>query len=534
MGFEVTRSEVELTPDHRRVVPRPYLPGDSGRVAGPSRAQRLVNRVLALPSEALEPTLADVYARFADRHLDLDAALEEAFDTVAREAKIPDGLSRGSRMLVAAYFIHEYSIEAAALTNPSIVMAPDQSGVPPDWLRVIVSLRGVGEGHISSIQFREGLVGPRGEVRIEEPGPPVLGTRSAPLFDKTVFVAALHELVSNDEDADRPDQSSKLRKRRSSPVEMAMAPLPDRFTLADLEAVLRDFELPGLPRDMASLAKTTVHWLAASNYESAFPGQSQVSQRVLFPLGPTESRGMEDARFVRFTRDDGSVVYYGTYTAYDGFHILPQLIETEDFSTFRIATMTGGAARNKGIAIFPRPVNGRFVALSRSDAESNHVMWSDHVRVWQETERIQVPIRPWELMQIGNAGAPIETDAGWLVITHAVGPMRTYALGAILLDLHDPTRVIGHLPEPLVFPQEDERDGYVPNVVYSCGQIVHDGMLVIAYGASDTITRFATVPLDVLLTELTSPAAATPTGRRSRPRGGGGTGPDTDRPSAPH
>lgn len=213
---------------------------------------------------------------------------------------------------------------------------------------------------------------------------------------------------------------------------------------------------------------------------------------------------MADARFTQFVDDDGSVVYLGTDTAFDGFHILPQLIETQDFSTFRIATLTGAAARNKGIAVFPRGINGRYVALARSDNKDNYVMYSDHLRVWQEAEIIQVPVRSWELIQIGNNGAPIETDAGWLVITHGVGPFRTYALGAILLDLDDPRRVIGHLPEPLLTAAVDERDGYVPNVVYSCGQVVHAGRLVIAYGASDRVTRFASLPLDTLLHALTS------------------------------
>ncbi len=509
--LEVTRSKVELTPDPRRVVTRPYLPAEVRPGMGGSRVQRLVDRVLALPTDAIAPTLADVRARFAHRHEDLDAALEDSFAQIHAIAEIPRGLPRETRMLLAAYFVHEYSIEAAALTNPSIVAAPYQAGVPAGWVRVIVSLRGVGEGHISSIQLRTGLVGPGGEVRIDEPGPPLLGRRYPPLFDKRVFVAELNELIASSQDVEQAiDSHHATEERRRSPVEVAMASLPERFTMSDLDEMLRGFDLPGVPPDATALARSTIHWLADSNYELAYPAGSQLSQRVLFPVGPAESHGMEDARFVRFTRDDGSAVYYGTYTAYDGFHVLPQLIETQDFSTFRIATLSGSAARNKGIAIFPRRIDGRFVALARYDAENNHLMWSDHVRVWEETQRVQVPSRPWELMQIGNAGAPIETEAGWLVITHAVGPMRTYALGAILLDLHEPHRVLGHLPEPLLIPDDDERDGYVPNVVYSCGQIVHDGVLVIAYGASDTVTRFASLPVDALLTALTSPTAAPP------------------------
>lgn len=498
------RSAVVLRPDATRVVARPYLPSETGAARGTSRAQRLVDRVLALPDADIEPTLQDVRTRFTDRHVDLDEVLEESYARICALAEVPRGLPRTVRSLLAAYFVHEYSIEAAALTNPSIVAAPDQAGAPHGWLRVIISLRAVGEGHISSIELRTGMVGPGGEVRIDPPGPPLLGHRYMPLYDKAVFIATLHEVIANGgEHGDNNGAPSP--GHGPSPADLAMAALPDRFTMEDLEESLLRLRLPGVPRDAAAQAKATIHWLAASNYELAFPAQSHLSQRVMFPAGPSESHGMEDARLVRFTRDDGSAVYYATYTAYDGFHVLPQLIETRDFSTFRIATLTGPAARNKGIAIFPRKLGGRYVALARSDAENNFLMWSDHVRVWHESERIQVPVRPWELMQIGNSGAPIETEAGWLVITHGVGPMRTYALGAILLDAEDPRQVIGHLPDPLLLPEGEERDGYVPNVVYSCGQIVHDGTLVLAYGASDTVTRFATVDLDAVLSALTTP-----------------------------
>jgi predicted GH43/DUF377 family glycosyl hydrolase len=272
--------------------------------------------------------------------------------------------------------------------------------------------------------------------------------------------------------------------------------------MADLDAALASLRR----REGSSIAVQHVaqvmHWLATSNYELTFPPDSKLSQRVLFPSGLTESRGMEDVRLARFVGDDGSVTYYATYTAFDGFNILPQLIETADFRSFRIATLNGPAARNKGIAIFPRLIDGKFAALARCDGESNYFMQSDNIRFWHEAEQIQVPARPWELMQIGNSGSPIETEAGWLVMTHGVGPMRQYALGAILLDIDDPQEVIGHLREPLLLPDETERDGYVPNVVYSCGSLIHRDRLVIAYGASDTSTGFATVEVDALLTAL--------------------------------
>lgn len=502
----VRRSPAELTPDPRRVVARPYRPGPVGPVTAETRIQALVNRVMALPAEDVTTAVDDVRERFGDRHHDLDAVLEESFAEIRAHADVPGNISRRQRTLLGAYFVHEYSIEAAALTNPSMVPAADQTRVPDGCLRVIISLRAVGEGHLSSIQLRTGMVDPDGDVVVDAPLAPCLGHRQAPLFERQVFLASLREVLSANGDAG--EDGSRDGDRRRGPEELVTDLLDERFTMEELERALLQFKLPGANPDVTSLLRSTIHWLAASNYELSFPARSHISQRVLFPAGPAESHGMEDARFTRFVDDDGSVLYLGTYTAFDGFHILPQLIESQDFSTFRIATLTGAAARNKGIAVFPRRINGRYVALARSDNENNYVMYSDHLRVWQEAEIIQVPVRSWELIQIGNNGAPIETDAGWLVITHGVGPFRTYALGAILLDIDDPRRVIGHLPEPLLTAAEDERDGYVPNVVYSCGQVVHRGRLVIAYGASDRVTRFASVPLDTLLHELVSRSSA--------------------------
>jgi predicted GH43/DUF377 family glycosyl hydrolase len=248
----------------------------------------------------------------------------------------------------------------------------------------------------------------------------------------------------------------------------------------------------------------TIHWLASSNYESTFHAESTVSERVIFPASPTESQGMEDARFVRFTYDDGSVTYFATYTAYDGYRILPQLIETRDFVTFRVSTLNGSAALNKGIALFPRKVGGSFMALGRLDNENNHLIRSENVRFWHERVTLQEPQEPWELIQIGNAGSPIETEAGWLVITHGVGALRQYHLGALLLDLEDPSRIISRLREPLLSPADDERDGYVPNVVYSCGAMTHAGLLVLPYGFSDVGARIATLRLEDVLTSLTA------------------------------
>jgi predicted GH43/DUF377 family glycosyl hydrolase len=445
----------------------------------------MIQRILALPSNELEDTLEQLRKTFGRRHLDLDEVFMRGFSAVAHAVPDAAGLSSDLQRLIGAYFAHEYSLESAALTNPSIVEAPDQTGVADGSVRVLVSFRAIGEGHVSSIEFRTGVLGPGGEIKFATPGVPAIGNRRSPVFDKALFSAKLEELGAGD-----------------GLIDQTLGRLDDKFTMAQLDASLAEVGRREASHEVQHVIQV-MHWLASSNYELTFPPHSEVSQRVLYPSGPTESQGMEDARLVRFVESDGSVLYYATYTAFDGFSILPQLIETMDFETFRIATLNGPAARNKGIAIFPRRVAGAYAALARCDGESNYLMLSDHVRFWHDAERIQLPDRPWELMQIGNAGAPIETEAGWLVITHAVGPMRQYSLGAILLDIDDPRLVIGHLRQPLLVPDESERDGYVPNVVYSCGSLIHGDHLVIAYGASDTSTTFATAPVDALLAALT-------------------------------
>lgn len=495
MGIEVRRSATVLRPDVTRVLGRTYLPGAPTPAEADARLERLVERVAAIDDAEVEELLAELRGRFSQRHRDLDALFDHSFEDLSSRVELPPDLGTSRRTLLGAYVSHEYSLEGAALTNPSIVPHLDQTGVPEGSIRALITLRAVGEGHISSIEFRTGLVDADGEVTVDEPDLPSVGSVRQPVFDRAVFEATMAELVG-------ADQPPRRQERRRSPIDVALQQLPERFTTEELESVVRRIEAELGSSDAVTLALRTLRWLAASNYEIAFPASASTSSRVLFPSGPSESRGMEDARFVRFVRHDGSVVYYGTYTAYDGYHVLPQLIVTEDLRHVRVATMTGSAARNKGIALFPRLVGGRFAALARSDNENNYVMFSDHDRIWDSSVRVQLPACPWELVQIGNCGSPLETEAGWLVITHGVGPMRTYALGAILLDLEDPTQLVGHLREPLLLPAEDERDGYVPNVVYSCGQLVHAGRLVLAYGASDHATRFGSLDLDELLEAL--------------------------------
>ena len=487
-SIPITRSPVRFLPDFDRVITKPYLSGEPGLPDGQERAGLITGRILAMPPDEVSSTLKEIRDQFADRHPTFTGELERSYDLVARHIENADDLSLERRLLIGAYFTKEYSIEAAALSNPSMVSAPDQSGLRHGEQRFVMSLRAIGEGHISSIEFRTGVVGADGEFTVDRPSRfPVTGDRRSPTYDRQLFCARLEELGAMNDVA-----------------HLCLDSLGSRFTLAQLQDEIDDLVRRGVEDTVSYPTTRIIHWLASSNYDTAFPVGTEITDHVIFPAGPAESHGMEDARFVRFTHDNGRVVYYATYTAYDGVQILPQLIETSDFRDFTVRTLGGSAAHNKGIALFPRKVDGRYAALSRQDNENNYLMLSNNVRHWEDTERIQIPEEPWELTQIGNCGSPLETEAGWLVITHGVGPMRQYTLGAILLDIEDPRQVIGRLDEPLLTPDEDEREGYVPNVVYSCGSMIHGDLLVLPYGFSDRGAGIATVPLGDLLTVLTA------------------------------
>jgi predicted GH43/DUF377 family glycosyl hydrolase len=483
----VTRSQQRLTPDPRRVIAKPYLPGEEVIPGGDSRSGILMQRLLAIPESEVAGLLDRVIAAFGSRHRRYLELLEEHQSLVAHHIGRGTEISRERRLLIGAYFSHEYSVEAAALLNPSIVLAPNQSGCAPGQARFVMSLRAVGEGHISSIEFRSGTIEASGELSFDPSGDHLVsGQRAAPTrYDKEQFQAKLSELGAD----------NGLTQRILDRLEA-------HFTRPQLERALAWLEENGPSQVIIHETIKMIRVLAASSYVTTFPADSKLSERVIFPAGPHETRGMEDARFVRFSERDGSVRYYATYTAFDGFEILPQLIETEDFVTFAISTLQGAAAQNKGMALFPRPVGGRYRMLSRKDRENLYLSTSDDVHFWNETHELHRPSEPWELLQIGNCGSPLETEAGWLVLTHGVGPMRTYAIGAILLDLNDPGRVIGRLKEPLLTADASEREGYVPNVLYSCGGIIHGNQLVLPYGFSDCGVSVARCPLPELLAEL--------------------------------
>ena len=479
---------VTITPDPRRVLFRPFFPG------GASRARSIIARVMTLTDAEVNVELAFVLEEFGGRHRDLEKFFARRFREVGHLRLTDAPLTRERTLLIGAYFTNEYSLEAAALFNPSMVWHPDQSGLRPGEKRFLLSLRATGEGHISSLQFRSGVIGPggsRGVPRIAlDPVTPFVTTPERTLdrsFERTLFGKKLLEL--------------------GVPISFAravMGRLKERFTFSELRDVADEASRTEnmAPAELRE-AHDAVVGLAESNYEIRFRPDQPLCERIIFPSTPSEVKGIEDARFVEFRDDDGAVTYYGTYTAYDGRTAFPQLLETPDFLEFKSNTLNGPAVANKGLGLFPRKVGGRYACVGRQDGENIYLMRSDDPHFWYTTELIQRPTHPWEFVQLGNCGSPIETEAGWLVLSHGVGPMRKYCIGAFLLDLDDPSKVIGRLPEPLLTPAGNEREGYVPNVVYSCGGQVFDGDLIIPYAMSDYASSFASLDLDVLLGELT-------------------------------
>jgi len=474
---------ITLRPNSARVLIRPFIPSDSARIVN------VIGRALSLSEAETGEELAAVTADFGARHQHLQAAWLRHFERVKAHVFSGRPLSEARQLYIGALFSGEYALESAALFNPSMAPHPDQSGLAEGELRFIMSLRATGEGHISSIEFRAGIIHADHTITIEEPSPFVTAPElnPNPTYRKTVFLHKLMEMGFENE------WSTEV-----------MRSLNRDFTLTELEAAMRRAaNEPGpLPREVQRTTEC-VRWLAESNYEVSFAPTVGVSERIIFPVSSNESNGMEDARFVRFVEDDGSVIYYGTYTAYNGRAILPQLLETTDFLNFRARTLNGQAVQNKGMAFFPRRIDGRYAMISRQDDENLFLMFSDNPHFWSDPRILRRPCQPWEAVKIGNCGSPIETEAGWLVITHGVGAMRKYCIGAILLDLHDPTRVIAELTEPLVSPDGGTREGYVPNVVYTCGALVHRDCLILPYGLNDTACTIVTIGLDELLAALT-------------------------------
>ena len=485
----VTRNPERMAASPARVIAQLFVPGQEGFEFQESRAGVVLNRILALTDDDVNSALDDVIVRFDGRHRDLAGTFRRHANELADRLDPTITLSDARMLLLGATFTSEYAIEGAALCNPSIVVHPDQTGTAAGSLRFAMSVRGIGEGHRSSIGFRTGVVDAAGRARIEEPAPfAAKGRASGALLDAAVFRGEFACLGDVGEAAD-----------------YVFDALEDRFTRSDLDERLADLRRHMRTRGHGERTAALIRTIADRFYSVDFPSGAELSERVLWPAMEAEQAGMEDARFVRFVDDDGSVTYYATYTAYSGSHISQQLLSTKDFQSFSSRPLAGKAAANKGLALFPRRINGRYAAMSRSDRESNTVAFADHLAVWTSASPCQQPTESWEALQLGNCGPPIETDAGWLVLTHGVGPMRTYSIGAILLDLDDPTKVLGRLRRPLLSPALDEQNGYVPNVVYCCGALVHADTLVIPYGIADSAIGLATAPLSELLAEMRSP-----------------------------
>ncbi|MEI8037175.1 MAG: glycoside hydrolase family 130 protein [Verrucomicrobiota bacterium] len=480
--IHLVRHEIMLLPESTRVLIRPFIPASAQRI------MTILGRVLALSEDEVIEKMQDVHQEFHARHYDIEELLWEHYLKVQPHIFTQRTLSRPRQLLIGAFFSGEYSLESAALFNPSIVPHPDQSGIPAGALRFIMSLRATGEGHISSIEFRLGVITPDGHIQLDPISRFVTVPEIVPnpSYRKQSFIDKFHEMgFDNDY------------------VNAVMDPLDGEFTRSELNqsvATVRHHHQPATHDLQRTLE--CIQWLADSNYEIRFSAKLGLSERIIFPVSANESNGIEDARFVRFADDDGAIMYYATYTAYSGRAILPQLIETKDFLHFRVLTLNGSAVQNKGMALFPRRIDGCYAMLSRQDDENLYIMFSDNPHYWNDPQILLRPAEVWESVKIGNCGSPIETAAGWLVITHGVGPMRKYCLGAALLDLRDPTKVLGRLREPLLSAEGNEREGYVPNVVYSCGALLHDGNVILPYAMSDLATAIVSVPLDELLAML--------------------------------
>lgn len=488
---KIRRLPITIDPDPRRVLLRPFIPSlivKPFSVPEPNpRVVSLFSRVMHMDEASVVAKLDEVFSDFLGRHGRLHDIFAERFEQVRHLLPTDQEITEPRRILLGSYFTNEYSLESTALFNPGIFPSPDQSGLQPGERRVILSLRATGEGHISSITFRAGILNSEANLRLDPVSRYVQQPRPQPAarYDLATFRRKLQELGVEFE-----------------AVGLATQGLASGFLMSDLVNLVRRVrsgaDEPGVKR-----AAERALLLAQSNYTVVFPEGLDISEKILFPYSQGEMNGIEDARFVPFIEDDGSTTYMATYTAYDGNIVLPQMVHTRDFREFSICTLNGPAIRNKGLALFPRKIHGQYAMLGRQDGENIHLMFSDHLHFWYESQVLIRPKHPWEFVQLGNCGSPIETDAGWLVITHGVGPMRKYCLGAVLLDLHDPSRVIGRLREPLLRPAPDEREGYVPNVVYSCGAMIHGPNLVLPYARSDTSSRIAIIPLADVLEGLT-------------------------------
>jgi predicted GH43/DUF377 family glycosyl hydrolase len=477
----------ELHPDPARVFARLFLPGEE-LASGHSRASQVVSRVMSLAEDEVERLADGLLRDFGDRHHDYATLLRRHASIVSAHIEQTSELTTARTLLLGASFTAEYATEGAALCNPSAVLHPDQSGLSPGQARIALSVRGIGEGHISSIGFCSAVVGPGTQWAFEPRRLPLAVAVTTPA---RWHPAHLHAVLA---DHGHPDELA----------EAVLHALPAEFEGTDLERALAGVHPDLLTRSGSAATIDLLRKAVSSAYTASFAADTELGQRVLAPSADEESNGMEDARFTRFIDDAGVAQYRATYTAYDGRRIAPRLLVSSDLRVFRAHRLAGTAARNKGMALFPRTVGGQHLALCRSDGERTSLASSADGYLWSRPVVIQEPSQPWQILQVGNCGPPIETERGWLVLTHGVGPMRVYVIGALLLDLDDPARVLGSSSSPLLTPRPGEQDGYVPNVAYSCGAVLHDGLLWIPYGIDDSRIGVAYAPLDDVLADLSS------------------------------
>lgn len=483
MRLSIERKPIRINPDPKRVIARFFFNGND-------RAKEVIQRVMNISEEVAFSIVSPILQEYSKRHRNITRVLNRhctKLKPLFVELNIDfDTLTVSRKLLIGSYFTHEYSIESAAFFNPSIVEDPDQTELQEGQRRVIISFRAVGEGHISSITFRRALIDQFNNITVLPAGSYIDEAeivRNAVYNKKLFFEKAAVTHINID----------VLKELEGK--------LDHHFEYSNLRRIILDSQKLK-ETDLQRLEYDKILWLADSYYEIVFSLDTDISDRVIFPISEYERKGIEDARFVQFKHEDDSYIYYATYTAYDGSLIMPKLLQTNDFYNFKIMPLYGAGAQNKNLALFPRKINGKYAMISRIDGYNNYIMYSDKINIWEKPILLQQPRFAWEFIQIGNCGSPIETEHGWIVITHGVGPMRRYVLGASLLQLDDPTIEIGRLTEPLLIPNSDEREGYVPNVLYSCGSLVHNGKLIIPYGVSDSSTAFAEVDMEELINKF--------------------------------
>jgi predicted GH43/DUF377 family glycosyl hydrolase len=481
-NIKVNRRETRFRSDPSRVINKFYYPGNE------QRARNIINRVLNLSENMAITLLEEILSRFEHRHRKFKNVLKRNYKNVAMFIPNQNQLSETKKLLIGSYFTQEYSVEAAGFFNPSMVIHPDQSDLREGELRFILSFRATGEGHVSSIEFRSGKLDKYNNMLLERAyhrfETPEIIMRA--VYEKKFFIKKIRQLrMGND-----------ITKN-------ILFKLPSKFSFDELQNIIEKIKTKFPDDHILKDTVNMVYFIARSNHERYFRPESHISERVLFPVSKEAIKGLEDARFVRFHEDNGEIIYFATYTAFNGFEILPMMLRTKDFLAFNFCGMTGSKIKDKGMALFPRKIDGKYTMISRIDGENMYLMKSDTIDFWDKAYLFQKPKHPWEFFQIGNCGSPIELNEGWLLLTHGVGPMRTYCIGAELLDLKNPSKIIAQLPEPILIPQPREREGYVPNVVYSCGGMIHNNELVLPFAISDSSCGVATISMDELISSLT-------------------------------